>query len=122
MIPVPQDGGDGDEDTDPLAGLKTDIAAAKGNALLVETTSGGWQEGKVAAPTSDWKQCSGLVRRQPPRWWRSPMSSFARVPRRDRLHRLAYSSIADGTSPSARRLRRWHLSAPSCPLARLVES
>ena len=39
-MPVPQDGGDGDEDADPLAPLKSDIAAAKGNALLVETTAG----------------------------------------------------------------------------------
>ena len=50
-LPVPQDGGDGGEDTDPLAPLKSDIAAAKGNALLVETTSGGWQRGQgIRAP------------------------------------------------------------------------
>ena len=54
LLPVPQDGGDG-EDTDPLAGLKRDIAAAKGQALLVETTASGWGEGAVAAPRSDWK-------------------------------------------------------------------
>ena len=50
LLPVPQDGGDGVEDTDPLAPLKSDIAAAKGNALLVETTAGGWQEGRASAP------------------------------------------------------------------------
>ena len=55
LIPVPQDGGDGGDD-DPLASLKADIAAGKGRALVVETTSAGWGEGKGAAPMSDWKQ------------------------------------------------------------------
>ena len=55
LIPVPQDGGDGG-DGDPLAGLKRDIAAGKGRALLVETVASGWGEGKAAAPMSDWKQ------------------------------------------------------------------
>ena len=55
LIPVPQDGGDG-EDGDPLAGLKSDIKNGKGRALLVETTSGGFGEGRVAAPQADWKQ------------------------------------------------------------------
>ena len=51
LLPVPQDGGDGAEDgTDPLSGLKSDIKDAKGSALLVETTSGGWGEGAVNAP------------------------------------------------------------------------
>ena len=61
LLPIPQDGGDGVEDTDPLAGLKSDIAKAKGNALLVETTAGGWQEGAVRmrrAPTGS-KRDSG---------------------------------------------------------------
>ena len=57
LLPVPQDGGDGaEEGADQLSGLKADIKDAKGAALLVETTSAGWGEGKVAAPTSDWKQ------------------------------------------------------------------
>ena len=56
LLPVPQDGGDGDEDTDPLTGLKADIAKARGKALLVETVNSGWGEGKTAAPQADWKQ------------------------------------------------------------------
>lgn len=55
LLPVPHDGGDGGDD-DPLAGLKADIAAGKGKALLVETTNSGWGEGKTAAPQTDWKQ------------------------------------------------------------------
>ena len=56
LLPVPQDGGDGDEDSDPLAALKADIAAAKGRALLVETTAAAWGDGRAAAPVTDWKQ------------------------------------------------------------------
>ena len=55
LLPVPQDGGDGDEDTDPLAGLKADIRAARGKAVLLETTAAGWGEGASAAPRQDWK-------------------------------------------------------------------
>ena len=56
LLPVPADGGDGDEDTDPLAKLKGDISNAKGRALVIETTSAGWGDGKSAAPLADWKQ------------------------------------------------------------------
>ena len=55
LIPIPSDGGDGSDD-DPLASLKKDIAAGKGRALMVETTSAGWGEGKATAPQSDWRQ------------------------------------------------------------------
>ena len=54
ILPVPQDGGDGSAD-DPLAGLKADIAGARGAPVLVETTTAGWGEGQAAAPQSDWK-------------------------------------------------------------------
>ena len=53
VLPVPQDGGDGSEG-DPLANLKADIRQAKGGTVLTETTSGGWGEGRIAAPNSDW--------------------------------------------------------------------
>ena len=54
IIPIPQDGGAGDED-DPLASLKTDIAGAKGRTILTETTAAAWGEGMAQAPRSDWK-------------------------------------------------------------------
>ena len=53
VLPIPQDGGDGTDD-DPLASLKLDIKAARGGTVLTETTSGGWGEGRIAAPNSDW--------------------------------------------------------------------
>ena len=37
ILPIAQDGGA--EDTDPLAQLKADIAAARGKAVLTETTA-----------------------------------------------------------------------------------
>ena len=54
LIAVPADGGDGSTD-DPLASLKKDLAALAGNTALVETVSGGWSEGKGAAPLADWR-------------------------------------------------------------------
>ena len=55
VIPVPVDGGD-DEEDDPLASLKTDIAALDGSASLVETVASAWGEGRGAAPSQDWAQ------------------------------------------------------------------
>lgn len=57
FVPIPDqhDGGDGDEDTDPLAQLKADIRAAKGRQLLIETTSAGWGTGQGSAPQRDWQ-------------------------------------------------------------------
>ena len=54
VLPVPADGGDG-EDDDPLAMLKADLAAAKGRTILAETTAAGWGDGKAAAPMADYK-------------------------------------------------------------------
>ena len=54
LLPVPSDGGDGSAD-DPLASLKSDLGALQGNTALVETTSGGFGEGRAAAPLADWK-------------------------------------------------------------------
>ena len=54
IVPIPQDGGDG-EGADPLAKLKADIRAAKGRTFLAETTSAGWGEGRGAAPQADWQ-------------------------------------------------------------------
>ena len=59
VIPIPkagtQTGADG-ADFDPSAAMRADIANAKGKALIVETTAGGFGEGRADAPTRDWKQ------------------------------------------------------------------
>ena len=53
VLPVPSDGGDGSAD-DPLVTLKSDLATLKGGISLVETTTGGWNEGRGSAPARDW--------------------------------------------------------------------
>ena len=55
IVPIPSDGGSGGDD-DPLKQLKADIAAAKGRALLVETTQAGFGQGPAGAPRRDWQQ------------------------------------------------------------------
>ena len=54
LLPVPSDGGDGSA-SDPLAMLKSDLAALAGSVALIETTSAGFGEGRAAAPLADWK-------------------------------------------------------------------
>ena len=53
LLAIPQDGGDGEEDNDALAMLKTDLGKARGKALLLETVAAGWGEGRGAAPQKD---------------------------------------------------------------------
>ena len=55
LLPVPSDGGDSGAN-DPLSQLKSDLAAAKGKPVLIETTSMGWGSGQASAPRQDWKQ------------------------------------------------------------------
>ena len=53
LLTVPSDGGD-DGGDDPLKELKADIWAARGRALLLETTVAGYGDGRGAAPQRDW--------------------------------------------------------------------
>ena len=54
LLPVPADGGSGEQD-DPLASLKADLKNLQGSTALVETTSAAWGEGRGGAPAADWK-------------------------------------------------------------------
>ena len=117
LLPVPQDPGDSDDDDNPLSGLRADIAAAKGKALLVETTAGGWGEGAVNAPRADWK-----TQRLAP----SPTAALVALADASFTRVLAATGTpptlftdSDGTS-QREGLRRWHLGTV-LPLARLVE-
>ena len=116
VLPVPQDGGDGSDD-DPLAQLKIDIGKARGRAILTETTSSGWGEGKASAPMSDWRP-QRLGPQFPPTIPEAARDSFAR------MLAAAGSTISlfddsDGTS-QREALRRWHMGTVR-PLARLLE-
>ena len=115
LLAVPQDGGDGEAD-DPLALLKADIGGARGRALLLETTSAGWDEGRVAAPQRDWSAS---------RLGPMPPDSMATI-RKDAFEAVLAAcgtppslfTDADGTS-QREAVRRWHLNTV-LPLARLV--
>ena len=119
LLPIPQDGGDGaDEGTDPLSGLKADIKDAKGSALLVETTSGGFGEGKTAAPQSDWVQ-RRLGPMPPDAMVKLAESAFARSLAAAGCSPSLFND-ADGTS-KREALRQWHLGTVR-PLARMLSA
>ena len=118
LLPVPQDGGDG-EDTDPLAGLKTDIKDAAGKALLVETTAGGWQEGKSSAPLADWKQ-QRLGPMPPDAMVKLADSAFSRVLAAAGVPPSLFVDDADGTA-QREGLRRYHMGVV-VPMAKLLEA
>ena len=50
LVPVPADGGD-----TALDGLRSDIANAKGGAVLAEAPSTGWDEGPARGTRHDWR-------------------------------------------------------------------
>ena len=115
LLPVPQDGGSGDED-DLLAGLKMDIAASRGKAVLVETVAAGWGEGRASAPAADW-----VARRLGP----DPTATQALVAQQAFERTLAACGVppslfvdSDGTS-QREGLRRWHMGTV-VPLAETV--
>ena len=116
LLAIPQDGGDGGGD-DPLAALKADLRTARGKALLVETSSAGWGEGRASAPQRDW-QASRLGPNPPATMPDVAQQAFERV--------LAATGTppslfldADGTA-QREAVRRWHLGTV-LPLARMVE-
>ena len=119
LLPVPQDGGDGaDEGADPLSGLKSDIKDAKGSALLVETTAGGWDQGAVNAPRSDWKQAR-LGPMPPEAMVKLAESAFARSLAAAGCSPSLFND-ADGTS-KREALRQWHMGVVR-PLARMLSA
>ena len=56
VIPVPSAGASDDEGTDPLSGLKTDLAKIGGGVMLTETAMAGWGDGRGGSPSHDWVQ------------------------------------------------------------------
>lgn len=49
LLPIPTGG-----DDDSVANLKADIKSLNGRTAVVETTAGGWGEGRLAAPSQDY--------------------------------------------------------------------
>ena len=116
LLPVPSDGGDGG-DNDALADLKSDIKAARGKALLVETVASGWGEGKTAAPQSDWRQ-QRLGPQPTEAMVKLAEAAFARVLAASGCSPALFDA-SDGTS-KREALRQWHLGTVQ-PLARQLE-
>ena len=116
LLAVPADGGDGGDD-DPLAMLKADVGAARGKALLLETTSAGWAEGRSAAPQRDWMS-SRLGPAPPQGVVQVAEAAFSRM-----LAACGCSpALFDDSDGTAKReaLRQWHMGTVK-PLARLLE-
>ena len=117
LLAIPQDGGDDDDDTDPLRMLKADIAAARGKALLLETTAAGYGEGMASAPRKDW-----VASRLGP----TPPEAFVKL-RSDGFQAVlaatgtppALFTDSDGTS-QREAVRRWHLNTV-LPMAHILE-
>ena len=118
LLAIPSDGGDGDEETDPLAKLKADIGSARGKALLVETTAAGFGEGRAAAPQKDWVG-SRLGPSPPAALVEVAEQSFARMLSACGVPPAMFESGADGTA-QREALRRWHMNTVM-PLARVLE-
>ncbi len=118
LLPVPEGNDAGsDDDDDPLASLRSDIGKARGKALLLETTSSGYGDGKTNAPARDWD----------PRYLHpAPTESMVKLSDAAFARVLAACgcspALFDDSDGTAKReaLRQWHLGTVQ-PLARVVE-
>ena len=96
LLTVPSDGGD-DGDEDPLKELKADIRAARGRALLLETTAAGYGEGRGAAPQRDWMPAR-LGPNPPPTMPEISRDAFAQMLEACGTPSALFMPGADGTS------------------------
>ena len=117
LLAIPQDGGDDDDESDPLAKLKADIGKARGKALLVETTAAAWGDGQAAAPHRDWRP-SRLGPAAPEAQVTLADQAFARMLAACGCSPALFDD-SDGTS-KREALRQWHLGTV-LPLARQLE-
>lgn len=125
ILPMPQaatgpdsteDVDNDDDQRDPMAGIRDDLAAAKGRTLLVESTSNNYDEGG-RPPQDDWK----------PRRIGPDFTAAQAQVATDAHHRLLNTmglpiglvTDSDGTS-QREGLRRWHMGVVE-PVARLIE-
>ena len=119
LLTYPEGQDTGSEDnTDPLTGLRAALAAARGKAMLVESTAGGMGDGRSNAPQRDW---------DPRRLGPSPPDAMVQVAGAAFGRMLAACGCSpalfddsDGTS-KREALRQWHLGTVQ-PLARLLEA
>ena len=108
---------DSEDDDDPWAAVRTQLAAARGGSILLETTSTGGGDGPSAAPRRDW---------EPRRLGPAPPEAMVAVADAAFSRMLAACGCSpalfddsDGTS-KREALRQWHMGTVK-PLARLLE-
>jgi len=119
LLTVPEGaGGDEDCDGDPLATLRASITGAKGKALILESTSGGYGQGRTEAPKRDW-----IASRLGPD---APLGQIALA--KDAFARVlaacgASPAMWDDSDGTAKReaLRQFYLGTVQ-PLARMLET
>ena len=114
IIPVPDSvGGEGNE----LAGVRANIAEARGRTLLLESTAGGFGD-SGGRPQRDWKG-ERLGPNPPESMVRLAEGTFARLVAASGAS-VSLFSDADGTA-QREALRRWHLFT-ILPVVRLIET
>ena len=116
LLTVPEGAGGDDDDGDPLATLRASITGAKGKALLLESTAGGYGQGKAEAPRKDWI-ASRLGPDSPAGQVAVSKDAFARVLAACGASPAMWDD-SDGTS-KREALRQWHLGTVQ-PLARML--
>ena len=106
----------GDDDS-PLAQLRADIGAARGKAVLTETTAAGYGEGQASAPHKDWV-ANRLGPNMPTAMVQLADAAFSRMVAACGAS-VSLFTDSDGTA-QREALRRWHMGTVR-PLARLLE-
>ena len=118
LMAVPQDGGDSeaDEESDPLRKLRADLRAARGRAVLLETTAAGWGEGAAAAPRKDWQ--AARLGPNPPASMEAVMGQgFLEVLAACGIPPAMFAKGAERQRPKGKPTRRW-VALTVQPLAR----
>lgn len=118
IIPVPGAGATTDAN-DPLAKLRADINASRGQAFITETTAAGWGEGMSEAPRRDWK-AERMGPDAPAAMVELAQQSFERVLAATGTPPALFTGDADGTA-QREAIRRWHMNVV-LPLARMLET
>lgn len=113
LLPVPVDGMDAS-----VADLKTDLGSLRGKTSIVETTAGGWGEGRLSAPRNDY---------MPQRLGPAPPEATVNLHAASTLAILAAMGVpielvqhADGTGQ--REAWRRFLHGTLQPLSRIIEA
>ena len=116
LLTTPHDPGAEEGDEDVFGPLKAAIASARGKALLLETTFGGFGAGKTDAPQRDWTP-SRLGPRPPAELVKAANDGYERMLSAFGCSAALFSN-ADGTA-QREALRRWHQLTVE-PLAKIL--